>query len=138
MTQSRDSQAARRRGEWARDRGSRAFDRAIHARRRLTTSQATGGATKADRHRPNPRHAIASAIARLKQAPARYPISTQGRSIDAENSGSNRSARTCPEVMLTEHVPSEMFSNDHYAGQLVERMGWALVDAETQERAIRA
>ena len=41
------------------------------------------------------------------------------------------------EVMLTEHVPSEMFANEHYADQLVERMGWALVDAENEERAIR-
>lgn len=41
------------------------------------------------------------------------------------------------DVMLTEHVPAEMFANDHYADQLVERMGWALVDAEMQERAIR-
>jgi len=42
------------------------------------------------------------------------------------------------EVMLTEHVPAEMFANEHYADQLVERMGWALVDAEAQEQAIRA
>ena len=42
------------------------------------------------------------------------------------------------EVMLTERVPSEMFANEHYAAQLVERMGWALVDAEEQEQAIRA
>ena len=42
------------------------------------------------------------------------------------------------EVMLTEHVPSEMFANEHYADQLVERMGWALVDAEAQEQALRA
>jgi hypothetical protein len=41
-------------------------------------------------------------------------------------------------VMLTEHVPSEMFANEHYADQLVERMGWALVDAENQEQGIRA
>lgn len=41
-------------------------------------------------------------------------------------------------VMLTEHVPSEMFANEHYADQLLERMGWALVDAEEQEQAIRA
>lgn len=39
------------------------------------------------------------------------------------------------EVTLTEHVPSEMFANEHYADQLVERMGWALVDAEEQEEA---
>ena len=42
------------------------------------------------------------------------------------------------EVMLSEHVPSEMFANEHYADQLVERMGWALVDAEHQEQAVRA
>jgi len=41
------------------------------------------------------------------------------------------------QVMLTEHVPSEMFANEHYADQLLERMGWALVDAEQQEQAIR-
>lgn len=40
-------------------------------------------------------------------------------------------------VMLTEHVPSEMFANEHYADQLVERLGWALVDAEHQEQEIR-
>jgi hypothetical protein len=43
-----------------------------------------------------------------------------------------------PETLLTEHVPSEMLANDHYADQLVERMGWALVDAEQQEQAIQA
>jgi hypothetical protein len=37
MTRTRDNQAARRLGESARDRGSRAFDRAIQARRRLNT-----------------------------------------------------------------------------------------------------
>jgi len=35
-------------------------------------------------------------------------------------------------------VPSERFANQHYAAQLLERMGWALVDAEEQEQAIRA
>ena len=40
-------------------------------------------------------------------------------------------------VMLTEHVPAEMFANEHYADQLVERMGWALVDAEEHEQALR-
>jgi hypothetical protein len=43
-----------------------------------------------------------------------------------------------PETLLTEHVPAEMLANGHYADQLVERMGWALVDAEKQEQAIRA
>jgi hypothetical protein len=42
------------------------------------------------------------------------------------------------EVMLSEHVRAEMFANEHYADQLVERMGWALVDAEHQGQAIRA
>lgn len=40
------------------------------------------------------------------------------------------------ETMLTEHVPAEMLTDEHYAGQLVERMGWALVDAEQREREI--
>jgi hypothetical protein len=39
------------------------------------------------------------------------------------------------EVMLTEHVPAEMLANEHYADQLVERMGWALIDAEEREQA---
>lgn len=42
-------------------------------------------------------------------------------------------AGRAPEVMLTEHVPAEMFADEHYAGQLVERMGWALFDAEQHE-----
>jgi hypothetical protein len=42
-----------------------------------------------------------------------------------------------PETLLTEHVPSEMLADEHYADQLVERMGWALVDAEQQEQAIQ-
>lgn len=41
-----------------------------------------------------------------------------------------------PETLLTEHVPSEMLSDEHYADQLVERMGWALVDAEQLEQTI--
>ncbi len=40
------------------------------------------------------------------------------------------------ETLLTEHVPSESLANDHYADQLVERMGWALMDAEKVERSI--
>jgi hypothetical protein len=42
-----------------------------------------------------------------------------------------------PETLLTEHVPSEMLSDEHYADQLVERMGWALVDAERLEHEIQ-
>jgi hypothetical protein len=38
------------------------------------------------------------------------------------------------QVMLTEHVPSEMFADEHYADQLIERMGWALLDAEEYEQ----
>jgi hypothetical protein len=39
------------------------------------------------------------------------------------------------EMMLTERVPAEMFADQHYADQLVQRMGWALVDAEHREQA---
>jgi hypothetical protein len=38
------------------------------------------------------------------------------------------------QVMLTEQVPSEMFADEHYADQLIERMGWALLDAEEYEQ----
>ncbi len=42
------------------------------------------------------------------------------------------------QVLLTEHVPSEMFANEYYAEQLVARVGWALADAEHREEANRA
>ncbi len=42
-----------------------------------------------------------------------------------------------PETLLTGCVPSEMLVNGHYADQLVQRMGWALVDAEQRELAIQ-
>ena len=38
------------------------------------------------------------------------------------------------EVMLSEHVPSGMFADEHYAEQLVERIGWAFLDAERHEQ----
>jgi hypothetical protein len=41
-----------------------------------------------------------------------------------------------PEVMLTERVDAEVLSDDYYAGQLVERMGWAVLDAEKHEEAV--
>jgi hypothetical protein len=43
-----------------------------------------------------------------------------------------------PEATLTERVPSEMLADGHYADQLVERMGWALADAEQLEQPIPA
>lgn len=43
-----------------------------------------------------------------------------------------------PETTLTERVPSEMLADAHYADQLVERMGWALIDAEQLEAPIPA
>lgn len=43
-----------------------------------------------------------------------------------------------PEVLLDEHVPSEILADGYYAEQLVERIGWALSDAETREREVTA
>jgi hypothetical protein len=43
-----------------------------------------------------------------------------------------------PETMLTERVPSEMLTDDHHADQLVERLGWALLDAEQHEQDTQA
>src|SRR5689334_5742242 len=37
-----------------------------------------------------------------------------------------------PEATLTENAPWEMPANQHDADQLVEHVGWALVDAEQQ------
>jgi hypothetical protein len=39
-------------------------------------------------------------------------------------------------TLLTEHVPAELLADHHYAAQLVERLRWALVDAEQEEQAI--
>jgi SLT domain-containing protein len=38
--------------------------------------------------------------------------------------------------MPTEHVDAEVLSHAYHAGQLVERMGWALVDAEKHEETV--
>jgi hypothetical protein len=39
--------------------------------------------------------------------------------------------------MLSEHVPAELLADEHFADQLVERLGWALADAEREEQAIQ-
>jgi hypothetical protein len=36
-------------------------------------------------------------------------------------------------VMLDEHVATGDLASDHFAAQLVERIGWALADAEDAE-----
>jgi NADPH-dependent ferric siderophore reductase len=46
--------------------------------------------------------------------------------------------RCDPEVVLIEHLPSEISAEEHNADQPVERTGWALKDAEQQEQAIPA
>ena len=38
------------------------------------------------------------------------------------------------EVMLDEQVAPANLTSDHFAAQLVERIGWALGDAERAER----
>jgi len=38
------------------------------------------------------------------------------------------------EVMLSEHVATGDIASDHFAAQLVERIAWALADAERLER----
>jgi hypothetical protein len=40
-------------------------------------------------------------------------------------------------VTLTERVVPVDLQNDHYLGQLVERIGWALADAEQLEGGAR-
>ena len=41
-------------------------------------------------------------------------------------------------LMLNERVCPEHLSDDHSAAQLIERLGWAISDAENTERAERA
>jgi hypothetical protein len=38
-------------------------------------------------------------------------------------------------VMLDEHIATSDLASDHFAGQLIERISWALADAEHSERA---
>ena len=40
------------------------------------------------------------------------------------------------EVMLSEHVATGDVASDHFAAQLVERIAWALADAEKAERRL--
>ena len=37
-------------------------------------------------------------------------------------------------VTLNERITTNDLDNDHIAGQLIQRMGWALVDADNAER----
>jgi hypothetical protein len=46
--------------------------------------------------------------------------------------------RSDREVMLDEHVATSDLHSAHFATQLVERIGWALADAETAEQRPRA
>ena len=41
-------------------------------------------------------------------------------------------------VMLDEQLATSDLSSDHFAAQLIERIGWALVDAEHSEDACTA
>jgi hypothetical protein len=42
-----------------------------------------------------------------------------------------------PAVVLDERVETNDLASDHFAAQLVERIGWALVDADSTEHAPR-
>jgi hypothetical protein len=41
--------------------------------------------------------------------------------------------RSGRQVMLDEHVATSDLASQHFAAQLVERLGWALADAERAE-----
>lgn len=38
-----------------------------------------------------------------------------------------------PDVLLDEHISTVHLSSDHAAGQLIERLSWAIRDAESAE-----
>ena len=48
----------------------------------------------------------------------------------------SEAAESKTKVMFSERVPADVLSDDHYADQLVERMGWAIVDAERGEQEV--
>jgi hypothetical protein len=43
--------------------------------------------------------------------------------------------RSNGEVLMDEQVATGDLASDHFAAQLVERIGWALADAESVERS---
>ena len=113
------------------------YDRAIYARRCPSTPRANRSRMNQDEQGPNPRYAyLTQSHDQMSDWRCRIPThkGAQMPRVQVLTEAHGRAQK----VMLTEHVPSEMFANEHYADQLVERMGWALVDAEEQEQAIRA
>jgi hypothetical protein len=44
------------------------------------------------------------------------------------------SSRNDDEVVYRERINPSDFESDHFTGQLAERVGWAVVDAEELER----
>lgn len=42
-----------------------------------------------------------------------------------------------PEPILSERIPPALLEDEHYAAQLVQRMGWAIVDADEREADAR-
>jgi len=46
---------------------------------------------------------------------------------------SNESEEQDSAVLLAENVQPEHLANDHQAGQLLERLGWAVTDAKDAE-----
>jgi hypothetical protein len=49
---------------------------------------------------------------------------------------SDPSERRDAPALLDEHVYSAHLANDHAAAQLIERVGWAITDAESTERTL--
>ena len=49
----------------------------------------------------------------------------------------NQTSRFIGPVLLDERVESLHLSDDHSTAQLMERLGWAIADAEDAERAQR-
>jgi hypothetical protein len=53
--------------------------------------------------------------------------------VEVRTDGHERGVAT----LLTEHVQADLLGDAHYAAQLVERLRWALMDAEQEEQTIR-
>lgn len=89
--------------------------------------------TRAGSVRPIP--AMRTWAARTTRAPADAAFRRTAKRICPELKVLTDVPGREPETLLAESVLCEMVTDEHCAAQRVERLGWALVDAEQKQRA---
>ena len=130
MTSMEQSLAARRRGEFNRDRGLRRLSQAADAQRRLIARRPDSARAKAEPVGPSDPPATGTGRNRPISAGVPTPQFDEQRSglpggeVRTEVSGRD------PEAMLTDDASSEVHANQHDADRLGERVGPVVVVAE--------